>query len=262
MSALVRNYFQNNGFDEVLFLNELPEKPLEEVQTLCPEMPRGWFELSHLKREDRVEFTSDFWMRSFSFHPKGSTSLSSFFALLEDVGPVLFRKGAVWDVEMIYALSQDRCFFRGKVPVKEMDLIEEMGSAEFDLPRDFLSFLRIHGGLGKLSEVGILGLKGMREAKAHLMELILHREDPIETDKGLLNPSFLLPFYEDQGLSSFQCFYADWYPESEMGNVYFSGVDYKISNIRDRIQWTSELAFPTFLHWLAHYLGGMSTSLP
>ena len=49
-----------------------------------------------------------------------------------------------------------------------------------------------------------------------------------------------------------------WYPGSEMGNVYLSGIDYTISDYRDRKEWADRLAFPTFLDWLAFYLEGNS----
>ena len=76
-----------------------------------------------------------------------------------------------------------------------------------------------------------------------------------------LDPHSLFPFYEEYGLGSFQCFNAEWYPGSEMGNVYFSGIDYTLSDISDRSTWSENLAYPTFLEWLTEFLEGMNTSL-
>ena len=37
-----------------------------------------------------------------------------------------------------------------------------------------------------------------------------------------------------------------------------SGIDYTISDYMDRKGWADQLAFPTFLEWLAFYLEGNS----
>ena len=74
--------------------------------------------------------------------------------------------------------------------------------------------------------------------------------------KGV-DPGALIPFYETLGLDSFQCFYRDWYPGSEMGNVNFSGMDSKVSELTDKNNWNDNLAFSTFSEWLAFYMQGM-----
>ena len=100
-------------------------------------------------------------------------------------------------------------------------------------------------------------LKEQLDAKRRLMEMVIRSERPLKSTIRI-DPGSLVPFYEAIGLSSFQCFYADWYPGNEMGNVYLSGIDYTISDFRDRKSWVDQKAFPTFLDWLAFFLEGNS----
>ena len=42
-----------------------------------------------------------------------------------------------------------------------------------------------------------------------------------------------------------------------MGNIYYSGIEHTISDFKDPAMWVENLAFSTFLDWLAFYLEGM-----
>ena len=52
----------------------------------------------------------------------------------------------------------------------------------------------------------------------------------------------------------FQCFWLEWYPEDEMGNVYYSGVANTISDLAAKATSAENMAFPTFTDWLMFYL--------
>jgi hypothetical protein len=121
--------------------------------------------------------------------------------------------------------------------------------------------LQIHSGFGRLSETGLLPIEELKETKQQLTDAILDCDVPLRWKEGWIDPTSLFPFFEEYGIGSFQCFNAEWYPGSEMGNVYFSGIDYTLSDVSDRKAWSEELAYPTFLEWLADFLEGMNTTL-
>lgn len=79
--------------------------------------------------------------------------------------------------------------------------------------------------------------------------------EPLLTAEGSeVNPKHLIPFYESFGFPCYQCFWADWYPDQEMGNIYYSGLTHTISANRDETVGTENMSFPTFLDWLMFYL--------
>jgi hypothetical protein len=94
----------------------------------------------------------------------------------------------------------------------------------------------------------------LTESKRWLTQKIIQNERILKSGAVSVDPSALYPFYEVYGLASFQCFYADWYPTSEMGNVYFSAIDFTLSDLSEERNWADQLAFPTFLDWLIDYL--------
>jgi len=266
MNSLVRQFFTVSEKDEmqykeVLFLGENTNITWEEISKRAPDLIRGWFELSRISPLDRVEFTRDYWLDRLPYHPVAHPLFYEFFDQLDDVAVVLTRQNdEALAPELVYSLEDNSCFFRGKPPCSEEDLLEMKNEIGISLPRDYLAFNRIHSGFGKLSEMGILSVGEIGDAKRRILEMIIRSERHLKSGKNngtRVDPGSLIPFYEAMGLSSFQCFYADWYPGSEMGNVYLSGIDYTISDTRS---WADSLAFPTFMEWLAYYLEGMNVS--
>ena len=260
MNQLVRDFYRTDSKEalhSVIFLTD-GAISWEEANQKTSTLPRGWYELCQLTSTDRIEFVQGFWLSLLPYHPIFHQFLSDFFEKLDDVGVVLSqsKKEAPWVAEMIYSLKDNRSFFRGLPPGQESDL-EELRSFLDHLPFDYLSFLRIHNGFGRLSEMGLLQSDQVVEAKTHLMDQLLVSEPVLKVGEQVIDPSSLIPFY-DYGLGSYQCFFADWYPVNEMGNVYLSGIDYTLSNYMDRKEWADQLAFPTFLEWLTFYLEGNS----
>lgn len=263
MNSLAREFFTANkesGYSYVRVLSEEPDCTWDEVNQLALDIPRGWYELSRILPQDRVEFTRDFWLDRLPYHPRAHPLIFEFFERLDDVAVVLTRtiEGEPMGAELVYSLADNSSFFRGKPPAGDMECSEMKSELECNLPRDYISFLKMHNGFGKLSEMGLLEIQDVPDAKRRLIDLILRSEKRIKSGNAEVDPGALVPFYESLGLSSFQCFYRDWYPGSEMGNVYFSGIEYTISDVSHKKSWTENLAFPTFSEWLSYYVQGMT----
>ncbi len=264
MNSLIRQFFQpgrqkESNFFDVLFLNDHSHAKWEEISEKAPHMPRGWFELSRVSPIDRVEFTRDFWLDRLPFYPATHPAFYEFFNQLDDVVVVLTReeKEEFWDAELVYSLEDNSSFFRGQPPCSEANLAELKNEIGASLPRDYLAFKKIHNGFGKLSEMGLLEIGELADARRRVMELLLGSDHLLKSGSMTVDPSSLIPFYEAFGLASYQCFFTDWYPGSEMGNVYLSGIDYTISDLNAN---SENLAFNTFLEWLTYYLQGMNLS--
>jgi hypothetical protein len=246
MNPLARKFFEESI---CRFVSDEPNAKWEDL----PGLPKGWFELSRLSPEDRIEFTRDFWLDQMPYHPSAHPAFFQFFDALDDVAVVAVRpdKSDQFVAELVYSLADNSSFFRGRPGASEMEIEALKLELGIVLPHDYLSFMRIHNGFGKLSEMGMIEIGEISHAKRRVMDLVLQADMTVD-------PGSLIPFYETLGLASFQCFYLDWYPGSEMGNVYLSGIDYILSDVADKKSWAENLAFPTFSEWLAQYLEGMN----
>ena len=260
MNALSRQFFAvgEGGLQEVIFLQECPDLSWEQIEARALNLPRGWFELSRLSSEDRIEFVRDFWLHRLSFQPNSHESFLSFFDQLDEIGIVLIRRHneEALSAEMVYSLRENRSFFRGLPPATEEEIRTFSNDNGYLLPRDYLSFLRIHNGFGQLSDIGLAPFQHLEQMRYRLLDLLLGQDVYLVSGERGVDVGSLLPFYESIG--SYQCFYADWHPGNEMGNVYLSTVDYTLSDIEDAKLWAERGAFPTFLEWLSRFLEGMS----
>ncbi len=263
MNSLSRQFFsvnKENLFSSVRILSEELDVSWEEVNQLAFDIPRGWYELSRILPRDRVEFTRDFWLDQIPYHPNAHGAIFEFFERLDDIAVVLVRRveEEPMDAELVYSLADNSSFFRGKPPANDLEIHELKENLDLNLPRDYLSFMKIHNGFGKLSEMGLLEIQDIPDVRRRLVNLLLTSDKRVKSGDQDVDPGSLIPFFEALGLSSFQCFYSDWYPGSEMGNVYFSGIDYTISDVSYKKAWAENLAFPTFIEWMSFYLQGMN----
>jgi hypothetical protein len=261
MNQQIRDFYRVNKiqepyFQEVRFLNEEKHLDWEEASRLG--IPRGWYELSQLSPSDRVEFCLDTWQQTLPFHDKVTNIIEAFFEALDDVVVVacLASEEDPWRAELVYSLADNSTFFRGLLPADEESILWAKKWVRSDLPADYWTFFRLHNGFGRRSELNLLSLEDLEEARDRLISRVLRAEKPLFFRGEWISPEALYPFYEEFGLGSFQCFNAEWYPGGEMGNVYFSGIDYTLSDITDPKAWSEMLAYPTFLEWLAAYLEG------
>lgn len=258
MNALVRRYFyEDANFEEVVILSDGSGKNWSDVAKLVPKFPRGWFELSRIPSEDRIEFAKSFWLSRLPFQPTAHAAITHFFDSLDDVGVVMAKSKECWVPQLVYSFLDNSSFFRGLLPALERDLEDLKSELNFSFPSDWMAFMKIHNGFGKLSDLDLLTVSAIPDARRKVMEMILQAPKKVQSGKIVVDAGALVPFFEASGLSSFQCFYADWYPGNEMGNVYFSGIDYTISDT-DLVEGLSDNgAFATFLEWLTSYLEGM-----
>jgi len=265
MNSQIRDFYRvdkshDPHFKEVRFLSEESNLRWEDIENTG--LSRGWFELSRIPMEDRVEFSREFWMSRFSYHPTATKALGEFFNQLDDIVVLVCRQTdeEPWESELVYSLGDNSCFFRGRPPAEEEQIDwakKQMGN---NLPHDYWAFFRLHNGFGKLTELGVLPLEDLEDAKNRLVDTCLKMEKPLRMGEAWLDPHSLFPFYEEYGLGSFQCFNAEWYPGSEMGNVFFSSIETTVSDISDRRTWAENLAYSTFVEWLTAFLEGMNRS--
>lgn len=245
-------------FHEVIALHEAPDIPWRELSAKLPLLPRGWHELALLPVADRIEFCRDFWLSRFPYHPGFSEFLCRFFGSLDDLGVYLTQKkwGDSFDAHIVYSLAGDSGFYTGGLCATE-EQIADMQSAfpDYIFPIDFKAFLQIHDGFSKATDsTGIIRSIEIHE-KYERFQRLIQTEIPITTlHRKTVNPKSLIPFYESFGCPYFQCFWGDWYPLEEMGNVYYSHTAKTISESRGNDSDSETMAFPTFTDWLIFYL--------
>jgi hypothetical protein len=263
MDTHVLEYYQeysdnspHGHFHKVIALHKHPEMSWHKVSSMSPTLCRGWFELSHLPVQDRIEFSRDFWIAKLPYHPKLAASLYQFFAALDDVGIFLtqHKYDDVFEPHFVYSLSGNSGFFRGEAAATDKQINElKKAFPDYTLPPDYLAVLQIHNGLAKGEDTGICKSTQMKRNYLAFQELLQKQERPVVSGKTIINPKTLIPFYESFGMPFFQCFWAEWYPDQEMGNVYYSGLNNTISDCTkaDDIE---TMAFETFIDWLLFYL--------
>ena len=248
-------------FHQVIALHELPSPEWERLSQQIPQLPRGWYELSQLPAGDRIEFTRDYWLSKLPFMiPNASTlkmRLKGFFGDLEDIGffATQLKEEGPFEVHMVYSLEGGKGFLQGSPPASKVviaQLAQQFG--QFNLPSDYLFFLQIHDGFSKYTDTGLIKTREM----ARIYQRFQHRlrsETGINSKQNDISPEAVVPFYESFGLHCYQCFcYADWYPEEEMRNIYFSEFDRLVNTFSFRHCLKADQAFPTFLNWLLFYL--------
>lgn len=248
--------FANAHFHQVIALHEEKNLKWEDISRIVPILPRGWFELSTLSKEDRIDFTLQYWLSKLTFATsKGiflEERLINFFENMQDIGIYVTQdhKMAAFDVHMIYSLKEEIAYFHG-CPPASVDtcaiLAKQFETIHF--PKDYLGFLEIHDGFSKYFDRGLIKTKEM--AKTYLK----FQDD--QFDETLLLPtgqpvdlSTLIPFYESEVLHGYRCFYADFVPELEMGNIYLS----QLHNQNGYRIFDDGPVYPTFISWFLDYL--------
>jgi hypothetical protein len=245
------------NFHKVIAINDNPKITWEHVVKLIPQICKGWYELSHLNAKDRIQFVEDFWMSKLPYHPNFNPFIGKFFRSLDDIGVYLVQPkiNDPYECHLIYSLKDNRGFFKGNHFATEEKINHlKVQFPQFNLPEDYIGFLQIHDGFSKATDLtGIIPSSQLPSAYQNFQELILE-EGGITSNDGIeVDPTTLLPFYASFGMPFYQCFWSEWYPEQEMGNVYYSDSSKTISGIRD-VDPTLNMSFPTFLDWLMFYL--------
>jgi SMI1/KNR4 family protein SUKH-1 len=264
MDQHIKEYYrQSDGssdkgrFHQVISLNEKSELSWEKISKKCPVLQKGWYELMQLPSQDRIDFVRDFWLGKLPYHPKLEPFLNHFFGGLDDICLFIIQKkfDDPINADLVYSLKNNSGFFRGALPATEEE-ISKLNPLfpEFSIPTDYVAFLQIHNGFSKVSDC--TGIIPTLQFETHYLEFqqMLENEGNITTvDEKPVDPKTLIPFYESFGMPFFQCFWTEWYPEQEMGNVYYSGITKTISDVRVKDS-ADSMAFSSFTDWLIFYM--------
>ena len=245
------------NFHKVIPLHESSDHDWQNWSLLVPGMPRGWFELAQLTAKDRIEFIREHWLAKLPYIPKLSSFVTDFFAGLEDVGIYVTQRtyGDPFEVQQVYCQKGGSGFFRGLPPAKESELNGLKSKfSELMLPADYIAFLEIHNGFSKATDIGILPAKQVFPMYTELQEMLREQGALFDAEGRQVNPRSLIRFYDSFGFPCYQCFWSEWYPAEEMGNVYYSGLTHTISSTRGHAASPENMAFPTFLDWLMFYM--------
>jgi hypothetical protein len=244
-------------FHRVMALHDSPKLTWPVINDLAPRLCKGWFELAHLPVQDRIDFVHEFWMSKLPYYPLFSDALDKFFANLDDIGIFLtqIRNDEPFEPQLVYSLADNGGFFHGDASATEDEIIAlQKEFPNYILPPDYLAFLQIHNGFAKFTDTGIMKSTQVGE-NYRLFQETLEENEPLLTASGTsVNPQSLIPFYKSFGMPFFQCFWGEWYPENEMGNVYYSGVTKMISDCTKTDCSVEAMAFETFTDWLGFYL--------
>jgi hypothetical protein len=265
MDTHVKEYFRQasdegprGSFYSVIALHESAEISWDWTHSKISNVPRGWYELAQLPSKDRIEFSHDFWLAKLPYRAGVDKFLDRFFGSLDDIGVYITQKkfDDPHEVSLVYCIKGYNGFFRGYPPVNgtALDKLSKAFSP-YLLPNDYLAFLQIHDGFSKATDcTGITRSAQMLE-KYEAFQSMLQQQDPIITSIGTtVDPKTLIPFYESFGMPFFQCFWTEWYPDQEMGNVYYSTENKSISDVYNGVANSETMAFYTFIDWLMFYL--------
>lgn len=257
------DFTPSGHFHKVLPLHESADVEWEDISRRVAVLPKGWYELSRLKSEDRIEFLREFWFSKLPFVPHAMETIANFFNELDNIGVYVTQKAYddPYEVQLVYSLKGNKGFYHGSPPQDEPGIVElekeflaMVKPANYLPPSDFMAFLAIHDGFSKYTDTGVIPSKQISAYYGQFQQF-LSAQEPLSSVKGEeVNPRSLIPFYESFGLHCYQCFWGDWYPEQEMGNVYYSGIDKCLSKVGSEDTWQDNMAFPNFLSWLAFYL--------
>lgn len=245
-------------FHHVIPLHDDPVMGWHSALKLAPKLSRGWYELAQLKTRDRIEFTRDYWLAKIPYCPHLMEFLFKFFARVDDVGVFLTQQtfDDPYQPHLVYSLADNSGFFHGESPATDSEIISlQKDFLNYILPADYLAFLQIHNGFAKLTDTGITPSFLMKAGYDAFQKIISGGQEPISTKEGaIVNPATLIPFYESFGMPFFQCFWGEWYPDQEMGNVYYSIPVRKISPSKKKGECEETMSFETFTDWLMFYL--------
>ena len=264
MNSHVQKYYRKSkgqpepcgNFYEVIPLHEDKGHSWKKLHDKVPSVPRGWHELSQLGLKDRIEFLREFWLSTLPFIPHVHKSIDEFFNSLDDIGVFLiqWKQGLSYECEIVYSLKDDTCFYHGAPPAESKEIVLLNDQFGGYLPKDFLQFLLIHNGFSKHTDTGIFRAQDMPRIQRRLVQDANDINLIVKCREHLINPSDLIPFYESFGQRAYQCFFREWYPTDEMGNVFFSIKEKVISDFQNPHSPSDTLAFSTFSDWLSFYL--------
>lgn len=264
MKNHVKDFFQASSggsssghFYRVFPLHEAPDIDCDTLCQMVPDLSKPWYELAVLDRKDRIDFTRDYWLDKLPYHKSFTEFINRFFSHLEDIGIYITQKKMDESFEacMVYSFKGGTSFYRGGSPMTdEQRLYLQKLFPNYILPADYLAFMEIHNGFWKTTDcTGITRTNKIKETYQSLQKMLSDMN--LTTSEGKeVDPKTLIPFYESFGLPFFQCFWAEWYPGEEMGNVYIGANTNIVTLAEGGAPSPDNMAFPSFLDWLVFYL--------
>jgi len=258
MNFSVLKYYQKNslsGFEDVIIVDKNTSS-FDDLQKLVNNFPKAWWELVFLNLSDRIEFSRDFCLKILPYSPNVYEMICLFFTKLEDIKVIFTKKKDCknYEVELVYSTIEDSTFFRGKPPIDSFKIAQINRRFNEILPQDFLKFLQIHNGFARNSDSGIILAENIYQVTKDVQDLIDEQKKVVTCLNQIIDPKDLIFFYRSYQKMDFQCFYTRWHLFSQIGNVFYSFSDNKISNYHDKETLAENLAFPYFLDWLIFYL--------
>lgn len=264
MDHHVKEYFRQfsdetprGNFHHVLSLHDAPDIQWEDVKAKIADLPRGWYELAEMKAQDRIDMLRDYWLSQLSYQCHLMEQVDSFFSKLDDIGIFLIQAkfDDPYKAELVYSLKDNSGFFRGAAPATDKQIVElQKAFPESIFPEDYTAFMRMHNGFFKANDTGIIPVGQVPDKYRVFAEQFLGDDFLMTTSGEIVNPKSLIPFYESFGMPFYQCFWNEWYPANEMGNVYYSGITKTISCVKSKDPNCDAMAFNTFTDWLMFYL--------
>lgn len=246
------------SFHSIIPLHESPDVSWEAMKALVPSLSKAWFELAQLNNQDRIDFLLEYWLGKMLYRPSFVDFLKVFFQSLDHIGIYLTQKAAVdpFVPQVVYSLKNNSGYYRGMLPATDQEILDLQAQfSEVILPADFLAFLQIHNGFYKTTDA--TGITSTHAMHRHYLEFqkSFEPEEIIYTQSDQpVNPKNLYPFYQSFDTPFYQCFWSEWYPENEMGVVYYSGITKNVSDTNDDGATIEHLCFSTFTDWLIFYL--------
>ena len=264
MQHHVKDFFRQSSdggprgnFHRVIALTDAPDIDWDILCQKVPSLCKGWFELALLPPKDRIEFSRDYWLNKLPYQEGFSEFLVRFFDSMEDVGIFITQQkfDDPFEACIVYSMKGDS-FYRGGPGATEEEIqqLQKM-FPDYILPADYKAFLQIHNGFWKTTDsTGIILINQMEAVNQEFQKMLSGQERLLTTRGQEVNPKSLIAFYESFGMPFFQCFWGEWYPKGEMGNVYYSDLTKSITYTAGVVTSPENLAFPTFLDWLMFYL--------
>ena len=248
-------FIEGENFLEVIFLSE-SNHSFETLLDICENIPKAWFELSKLRKEDRIDFSCDFVLKTLPYVPKVYPIIFDFFKRLEDIDVVLTKSknSEIFRSQIVYSLKDEDVFYKGFPPADFGDI--DIINFEFNnmLPKDYLSFAKIHSGFSKNDDSGLFKIEELKNVYVEFQKILQSLDERPKADNSFIDPNSLIPFYQCYNKNDFQCFLSDWAPNGSLGNVYYSGADNVVSNYILKKDDSSLMSFNSFLEWLVFYL--------
>src|SRR5688572_21398460 len=121
MSNHLRSFFCTSSeespghFFRVLAVHDSKDLSWKDIKRLTPRLPKGWYELTKLSNQDRIEFVRDYWIASMPFHPTLADFLTHFFGRLNEIGLYITQRtfDDPYEAHLVYGLKNDAGFFQG-----------------------------------------------------------------------------------------------------------------------------------------------------